>query len=172
MIAFNAWKEREKQRRKHYIFKEYEEKIKAHDEKVREEILAEIAKHRLDVMKEVAMSRKRLKMNSAKKKTGKLGDLSMHEAKVKRYDREMEIMDFYRTNLQRWAVEKHQLKIDMEEMKRVEIAEREVKERHEREIAERERAKIEDDNELQMDMDITKKIAESRQKRVCWQERM
>jgi hypothetical protein len=159
-IAFNAWKEKEKQRRKHYIYKEYEEKIKAYDEKIREDILAEIAKHRLDVMKEVAASRKRLKTNSMEKKSAKVGDLSGHETKVKQYDREMEIVDFYCTNLQRWAVEKHQQKIDMEEMKRVEIAEREAKQKHEREEAERERAKIEDAKELQMDLEITKKIAE------------
>ena len=51
---------------------EYEAKIKAYDEKIRAEVLMEIEKHRMDVMKEVAASRKRLKSNSVKKKTTKI----------------------------------------------------------------------------------------------------
>lgn len=159
MLAFEAWKARERARRKHYLFKEYEEKVAEYDRKMRLEIYKEIAKHRHEVMKEVAQSLKRVRTNSMKKKADKVGNLNKFEKKCAEYDRQEEISRFYVTNLQRWAVEKHHHKIEEEELRRLALVKKEQEERKAAEIAERERLKIEDAKVLELDIDITKEIA-------------
>ena len=104
-------------------------------------------------MKEVAASRKR-KMNSVEK-DWQACDLSKHEAKVKHTTTKWKLWTV--AQLARWAVEKHQLKIDMEEMKRWRL--QREKPRRDTEEMLRGRAKIEGANELQMDIEIAK-IAE------------
>lgn len=160
MMAFEAWKARERDRRKHVMLREYEEKVKEYDKKVRMEVMKEIEKHRHEVMKEVAASQKRLRINTMKKQAAKVGDLNLYDLKCKEYDRQDEISRFYVTNLQRWAVEKHYDKIEEEELRRVAILKKEAEEKKAAELAERERAKIEDAKILERDIDITKEIAE------------
>lgn len=168
MMAFEEWKERERQSRKYYLFKEYEEKVAEYDKKVRLEVYKEIEQHRLAVMKEMAQSQKRMRINSMKKQIAKAGDLdtadnvgNLHkfEKKCAEYDRQEEISRFYVTNLQRWAVEKHHHKIEEEELRRLALVKKEQEERKAAEIAEKERLKIEDAKILERDIDITKEIA-------------
>jgi hypothetical protein len=160
MMAFNQWQEKERERRKHYLYAEYEKKVAEYDAKIREEVRIEVEKHRIDVMKEVTASNKRKKINSMQKRAAKIGDLSEQKEKCDQYDREDRIRKFYVTNLQRWAVEKHDHKIEEEELRRAAILMKEQEQRKREEIRERELAKIEDAKILEMDIEITKKIAE------------
>jgi len=113
--AFQEWKVAERKRRMHYVYRDYYDKIEEYDRKYKEEILLEIEEHKRAVIKEAYAIKKRIKVNSsiARKKEN---DTEEYNVKVKVRDRENEIINFYTANLQRWAVEKHDHKIELEEL--------------------------------------------------------
>lgn len=157
-IRFLEWREYEKARRMHYMYREFEKKVKEHAKKVEEDIEKEIEAIKEEVIKAAYELKKRIRINSLAKKQ-KDGQLARYVEGVAQRKKEAQRMDFFCANLQRWAVEKHDHKIEMEQLRRAEQLE---KERKDREKAERERkiaAQAKEDEQLGIDIDITQQIA-------------
>lgn len=145
---FQAWCEHERERRKHYILRDYETKVKNYESKLQEELSKEIEKMKKDVMKEAVKLAKLRKINSMSR------PVSKHDANKKaaaRYlalcdvrDEEKRRMDFLVNNLQRWAVEKHDQKIRDEELRLAAKKEAEQREAERQRKARVAQAKLDD----------------------------
>ena len=121
------FKARQRQRRQHYLLKEFEERIKKMDQKVREEIFEEIKAEEKLVMKEAILAAKRRKANQKPKipKRSKKVVEAIHlpegiDDEIDQRDREMERLDFYCNNLHYWRVDALQQEVDHEEQLRKE----------------------------------------------------
>jgi len=131
------FKARQRFKRQHYLLKEFEERIKKMDQKLREEIFEEIKAEEKLVMKEAILASKRRKANQKPRipKQSKKVVQSIHlpeglDYEIYQRDREMERLDFYCNNLHYWRVDALQQEDDHEEQLRKEEgdkAEREAK---------------------------------------------
>lgn len=140
-IRFNEWRLAERERRKHYIYKHYEERIKAHEARKAADLSVEIEKMRKDVLKEMVLLNRIRKINAqtrpkSKFEATRIATDRYHKLVAVR-NTERERMDFFCMNLQRWAVEKHDEKVRVEEWKEVERKEREQKEAERERLARR-----------------------------------
>lgn len=112
---------RQRIKRQHYILKEFEERIKKMDQKVREEIFEEIKLEEKNVMKEAIKAAKRRQANSKPQKPRKSKNVEsislppgLNE-EIEQRDREMERLDFFCNNLHYWRVDALQQEIECEE---------------------------------------------------------
>jgi len=131
------FKARQRSRRQHYLLKEFEERIKKMDQKVREEIFEEIKAEEKLVMKEAILAAKRRKANQKPRipKRSKKVVQSIHlpeglDDELEQRDREMGRLEFYCNNLHYWRVDALQQEVDYEEQLRKEEGdkvEREIK---------------------------------------------
>ena len=154
---FQAWRERERNRRMQGIYRLYEQKVKAYDAYLRREIVQEIKADEQAILQEMHEVEKRIKANSFVKQKAVLA----HEEFDREFDKrdiETEKIEFYCLNLQRWAVERFGEADALAEAERIkEMQEREGK-RLERERIAR-LAKIEEDNKiLGVDVGITQEV--------------
>jgi hypothetical protein len=122
-IAFQEWREKEKEKRKHYVYREFENKIKLYEEQVQKEIDIEIESIKKEVIKAAYQLQKRIRINSMAKKS-KEGQVERYVKGVNKRDSEAKRMAFFCANLQRWAVEKHDHKIEMDQLKKAEELEK------------------------------------------------
>jgi len=116
------FKAKQRIKRQHHLLKEFEERIKLMDKKVREEIFEEIKAEEKIVMKEAILAARRRKANQ-KPKIPKRSKKVVEEAhlpeglddELYQRDREMDRLDFFCNNLHYWRVEALQQEIDYEE---------------------------------------------------------
>lgn len=135
--SFQDWRRKERTRRMHGIYSEYEKRVAKYDQIIRREIEHEIKDDEEAVRIEVKRIEARIKSNSTVK-TSTATNLIKSDEQI-RFDkvyaeREKETMkiDFYFLNLQKWAVEKYgeedKILLELERTK----AEREEKEQIQR----------------------------------------
>ena len=124
----------ERERRKHYIIREWEEKIKEYDENQKQAILDRMEAHRKEVLLEKHRSEQRRIRNSRKvhtinilmklnvvvtsyllntltqphtQKVERSSQIEQFTADLDRRDKEAKVMQYYCTNLTNWAIEGH-----------------------------------------------------------------
>jgi hypothetical protein len=151
---FQAWRKKERERRIHYIYKEYEERVKQYDEKIKNDILDEMQANEEALVQEVLLSEKRMKANSFRK-ANKLKTTQDFDNEVKLRDKEAQKMEFYCLNLQRWATEKHDLKLAIledHEARKEYWYRVETEEKHQEELVVK---KIADGKVLEKDNEVT-----------------
>jgi len=151
---FMKWRDEERARRMHNIYKEYEKRVAIYDTKVRKEILHEIRENERVLMEEVKEIEKRIRANSFKRETKKFVNEEM-DLEFSRRDKDTERLDFLVCNLQRWAVERHGEEEILAAQWEAEREEREKKIQLEKVKIEREKRIIEDELVVQEDYRIT-----------------
>ena len=164
----DQYRARQRIKRQHYILKEFEERIKKMDQKVREEVFEEIKLEEKLVMKEAIKAAKRRKANAKPKKPKRSKNVESIllppglDDEIQQRDREMERLDFYCNNLHYWRVDALQQEIEYEEQLAREEgakAERElrkvIKERKDRE---REETIKKDELIFKEDFEITQQV--------------
>lgn len=161
---FQQWRADERERRKHYIFREYEAKVAAYDAKLAAQLQHEIEVMKREVMREAHMINKRKILNSSKKPQSKWDAnrkaIAQYTSLLEQRDEEERRMQFYCLNLQRWAVEKHDDKIRDAELKEFQRKEKEQKEAETARLAEKDQRKAIDAALLEEDVRITQEWKE------------
>lgn len=151
---FLRWRERERARRMHYIFVEYEAIIKIHDEMLKKKLKDEIEADERAVKLEAYRSKQRKIRNSVTKDDSKVS-LMNYTLDIDRRDREADKMAYYCYNLQRWAGERGDEKDDndVSQAKAREI--QAVKDGYDKKISDRLRKKKEDNAVMELDVEIS-----------------
>ena len=158
-IAFQAWREKEKRKRMHYIFRDFEKRIQKYETQLEANLLEEIESIKREVTKAAYELKKRIKINSMAKKS-KDSATERFDIGVKIRNEEARRIGFFTANLQRWAVEKHDHKIEEALIQRAADLEKVAKDKVINDkIAAVEAQRIED-LELGIDTDITQQIME------------
>lgn len=161
---FQQWRTDERERRKHYIYREYEAKVAAYDAKLAAQLQHEIEVMKKEVMREAHMLNKRKLANSSTKPQSKWESnrkaIAQYTSMLAQRDEEERRMQFYCLNLQRWAVEKHDDKIRDAELKEFQQREKEQKEAEAARLAEKARLKLLDAAMLEEDVRITQEWKE------------
>ncbi|KAJ1421405.1 hypothetical protein B484DRAFT_481147 [Ochromonadaceae sp. CCMP2298] len=98
-----AARSRERERRKHYILLEWEERIKEYDLKTKQEVLDQMQLQRKEVLLELYRSDQR-RIKNSKKKVERSTQIEQFTTNLQRRDKEAKIMDFYSENLTNWAI--------------------------------------------------------------------
>ena len=162
---FEDWCAREVERRKHYIVRDYEEKVRQYESKLQAKLADEIEAMRREVVREAVKLQKLRKINSmhrpaSKYEANKLAAARYDKLLVVR-DAEKRRMDFFCNNLQAWAVEKHDQKIRDEELRLAAVKEAEQKEAERLRLERRAKAKLDDAAVLAEDIRITQEWRET-----------
>ncbi len=156
---FQVWREKERKKRMHHVYQHFEKLIKDYDAKLKKDLEDEIEEIKKEVMFAAYELKKRRAINNMKKKSKKSG-IERFDVGIDIRNREAERMAFLCANLQRWSTEKHDQKIEQALLDRAEALEKAEKERKEKEKLDKEAARRREDQELQVDIDITQKIAQ------------
>lgn len=161
---FMTWRELERERRKHHVFREYEERVRRQEDKLRSELEQEITAIRLEVEREAVKLHKRRMINSMAKPKSKYDAMKQatarYDALVEKRDEEFRRMEFYYLHLQSWAVEKHDQKIRDEELKQFRIKEEQQKAAEKARLEAAAKAKLDDALILAEDIRITQEWKE------------
>lgn len=111
------WRRQERERRKHYLLKEFEERIRVYDEMQKQLIRSKMIEHQKEVLMEAHRRRKRIERNSKKKTNQKLL-IENFTADLERRDKENKLINFYSKNLTDWAIEGKNRREEEEEEER------------------------------------------------------
>jgi hypothetical protein len=158
-LEFQAWRERERRNRMHYILKDYEQRVKDYQLKLDQELEKEIAVIKKEVIKAAWELKKIKKINSMAVKK-KESAVERFDLGIEKRDEEARRINFLTANLQRWAVEKHDQKIADAMLRKAEALEKAEKERKIKEKLDKIEAQRVEDYELVIDVELTQKIAE------------
>eukprot|EP01032_Pedospumella_encystans_P007540 gene7540-9037_t len=99
----------ERERRKHYILKEWEKKLKEYVEKQQQAVQAKMEQHRKEVLLEQHRSNMR-RIRNSRKKVEKSAHIELFTADLKRRDLEAKKLHNYCENLSTWAIEGYERK--------------------------------------------------------------
>jgi len=158
-LHFLAWKEREKRKRMHYLYRDYEKRIAEYEIEMQKGIELEIEGIKKEVMRAAHELKRRIKINSMTLKSKQSG-IERFEVGIQKRDDEAEKMAFYCANLQRWASEKHDHKIEQALLDKAYALEKARQEKEKQDKLDAIEAQRVEDLELGVDTDITQRIAE------------
>lgn len=158
-IYFLAWKEREKQKRMHYLFRDYQKRITEYEVQLQKDIELEIESIKKEVMKAAFELKKRIKINSMAAKSKESG-VERFEVGIAVRNEEARKMAFFCANLQRWATEKHDHKIEQAMLDKAYALEKAKIDKEKQDKIDAIEAQRVEDLELGIDTGITQKIAE------------
>jgi len=157
-LYFLSWKEKEKRRRMHYLYKDYEKRIAEYEVKLQKDIEQEIEVIKKEVMKAAYELKKRIKINSMAKRSKDSG-VERFQVGIQKRNDEAQRMAFYCANLQRWASEKHDHKIEQALLDKAYVLEKAQQEKERQDKLDAIEAQRLEDLELGIDTDITQRIA-------------
>lgn len=158
-IAFQNWRERERIRRKHYIYRDYEERVKLIDDRIRLMIMKEIQANEDAVIEEARQTEIRIKNNSMKRaKRAQLGDSFEQEFDLR--EAELRKLQFFEVNLQAWATENSEQRFLEEQRRREEEEAERLRLLEEQEAAQIRQAAADFDKMYEEDLEITQDVLE------------
>jgi len=99
---YDRWYERNREARKHPLFRNYEIRVKELNEKLKKDFEDELARAEREVFNEAKRRQKRIKRSAMVKKRGN-EELIRFDGEVKRRNDEADRMQFNCVNMQRWA---------------------------------------------------------------------
>ena len=98
------WYKRQQAARLHPAYREYADKVKRYEKKLKQEFKDELKNLEKEVMDEALKTKKRIE-RSLKKKNKGVEQIHAHQEEVTRRNKEAERLDFNCINMQRWAGE-------------------------------------------------------------------